>query len=117
MPYLMGLRHMLGHCSTHIVRDVGHVCQEALRHTEQGLMGPTMEPIKLGAVDQSRELACTDAELVADRAEAQHHMQVAADLQTRTPHTCHLCICKEEPAGTAQLLAITLQRKKTSCTE
>lgn len=85
--YLMGLCHMLGHSYTHIVWNVRHVCQEPLCHTEQGLMGPTMEPVKLGTVDQSRELACTDAELVADRTEAQHHMQVATDLHTHVTHT------------------------------
>ena len=42
---------------------------------------PAGSPIKYGAVDQRRELASSDAELVAHGAEAQHHVQVLAHLQ------------------------------------
>lgn len=80
--HLMGLRHVLGHAAAHIVWNVRYACQEALRHAEQGLMRPAVEPVQLGAVDERRELARPDAELVADRTEAQDHMQVAADLHT-----------------------------------
>lgn len=41
-----------------------------------------MEPVKLGAVDEGRELTGADAELVANRTEAEHDMKVATDLQT-----------------------------------
>lgn len=40
-------------------------------------------PVEDGAVDKGGELAGADAELVAHRAEAQHHVQVLAHLQRR----------------------------------
>jgi len=79
--YLVCLGHVLGHASPNVVRHIRYISQEALCHAEQCLMRPAVEPVKLCAVDQGRELAGPDTELVADRAEAEHHMQVAPDLQ------------------------------------
>lgn len=81
MAHLMRLCHELGHACPHIVGDIRHVGQEPLCHAEQCLMRPAMEPIQLGAVDKGRELTGPDAELVTHRAEAQHNVQVAPDLQ------------------------------------
>lgn len=77
----MGLSHVLCHSDPDVISHIGYISQEARCNTQQGLSRPAMEPVKLGAVDQRRELASTDAELVANRTEAQHHMEVAADLQ------------------------------------
>lgn len=43
-----------------------------------------MEPIQLGAIDQGWELTGTNTEVVTHRAEAQHHMQVASNLGSKS---------------------------------
>lgn len=73
--------------STHF--DVGHVRQEALGHRHQSLRGPAMEPVKHGAVDERRELAGTDAELVTHRPARDEKLQRWALMQRQAQHgTC-----------------------------
>ena len=72
---------MVGDVLPSVCLNGGDVYQEASGHTDQGLCWPGVEPVKGGAVDQGRELARPDAELVTHRAETQHHVQVLAHLR------------------------------------
>ena len=67
--------HVVGNVLTGVCLNGGDVHQEAGGHADQGLGWPGVEPVKGCAVDQGRELASPDAELVAHRAETEDHMQ------------------------------------------
>ena len=77
---LVSKGHVVGNVLPGVWFNGRDVHQEAGGHTDQGLGGPGVEPVKGCAVDQSRELARPDAELVAHRAEAQHYVQELAHL-------------------------------------
>ena len=51
------------------------------------LLGPCMKVVICQAADQGWELARPHLDFLADRAEAQHHVQVAPDLHDM-PHNC-----------------------------
>jgi len=99
----------------HVGLHIGDVHQEARRHAHQRLRAarrpwpppgvhgsaltgkgraggagarlgrPRVEPVEGGAVDERGELARADAEAVVHGAEAQHDVQVLADLRARAP--------------------------------
>eukprot|EP00955_Chlamydomonas_euryale_P005078 54229-Chlamydomonas_euryale.AAC.10 len=48
------------------------------RDRRERIFGPRQEPVNRAAVDKARELLRATAELVADRREAEHHVQVVA---------------------------------------
>lgn len=76
----MGIGHVVGNVLPHILLQSRDVDQEARSHRDQGLTGPSVEPIKGSAVHQGWELTGPDTELVSDWTEAEHHMEVAANL-------------------------------------
>ena len=77
---LMREGHVIGNAVPSILINAGDIHQEAGCHADQSLSRPCVKPVKHCAVDEGWKLASPDAEFVAHRAEAQHHMQVSANL-------------------------------------
>eukprot|EP00955_Chlamydomonas_euryale_P057408 356754-Chlamydomonas_euryale.AAC.9 len=72
---LVRVSHVHRNRLAHRVLHIGHVDEEALRDRHERLVGPAVEPVKDGAVDERGELARADAELVSHRREAQHDVE------------------------------------------
>ena len=62
------------------VRIHRDVLEELRRHAAERILGPLAEPVDRAAVNERGELAQSLAEGVANRGEAQHHVQVPAAL-------------------------------------
>lgn len=69
----------------HLVVCARQPCQEVGGHCRQCIARPSSEPVQRGAVDKGWELAQPLTEGVANRAEAQHNVQVAAHLGETEP--------------------------------
>lgn len=57
--------------------------QEFLGHAAQSIRRPLLEPVDDSAVDQAREFAGLDSEVLSNRREAQRHVQVLLDARNK----------------------------------
>jgi hypothetical protein len=67
----MHVSHVTGEIFSNFVTWEFYFLQESVRYTDEGILGPLMEPVNTGAVDERGELTSSDSEFFTNWGEAQ----------------------------------------------